>query len=67
MPSTAAPEQFFTVAETADRWKVHERTVRRLIASGDLKVVRVRSAIRIRGSELEKFLAREGAGEEANE
>ena len=31
----------FTVAELADRWNCHPETVRRMIASGELKAFRV--------------------------
>jgi excisionase family DNA binding protein len=44
MPRTAqltAPHQLITVEDVATRWKVHPRTVRRRIASGDLTAYRV--------------------------
>ena len=40
-------EPFYTVADLAERWKVSERHVRRLIDSGALKVSRIGKAIRI--------------------
>jgi excisionase family DNA binding protein len=39
--------EVLTVRETAQRLRVHERTVRRLIADRELEVIRVGGAIRI--------------------
>ncbi len=39
--------EVLTVRETAQRYRAHERTVRRLIRDGELEVIRVGGAIRI--------------------
>jgi excisionase family DNA binding protein len=44
----AAPHQkLLTVAQLAERWQVSERTVRRMIADGRIKAVRVGRSVRI--------------------
>lgn len=52
------PEQLLTVGETAAVWAVSPRTVRRLIEAGEIKALRVGSQVRIRESELNRYLAR---------
>ena len=41
------PAPFLTIAQVAQRWRVHAKTVRRLIARGDLAVHRIGGQIRI--------------------
>lgn len=70
MPSTGEAKhsaEFLTVAEVADRLRVTERFIRRLIASGELEAVKIGSrVIRIRSAEMDALLspvhrARKGA------
>jgi excisionase family DNA binding protein len=55
-------DQFFTIAEVAERLNVATRTVRRWIKVGDLVVHRIGNVVRIADSDLRAFLAfhREG-------
>ena len=51
-------EWLLTVRQLADLWGVHERTIRRRIASGELEVVWLSpSAVRVRESIAAKFIA----------
>ena len=54
-----AEERWLTVAEIAERLRVHENTVRRWLRSGDLpgRGFGGRTGYRVRESDLEKFLA----------
>ena len=55
--STTVPHRFLlTVAETAAKLNVSEKTVRRLIAKGSLPALRVGGAVRIDPVELEFWL-----------
>ena len=56
-PPVKHPEEgcLLTVADVAWRCQVSQRTVRRWIANGDLKVTRIGRLIRIRKSDLENF------------
>lgn len=50
--------EFLTVAEVADRLRVTERFIRRLIASGELEAVRIGSrVVRIRSVEMDALLS----------
>jgi excisionase family DNA binding protein len=42
-----AAEELLTVRQVAENWQVSERTVRRMIADGRLRIVRVGRAVRI--------------------
>ena len=42
-----AAEEVLTVRQVAENWQVSERTVRRMVADGRLRVVRVGRAVRI--------------------
>lgn len=54
MPTT---QEYFTVSEVADRLHVSERLVRRLIASGELRAVKIGSrVIRITDGDLAQFV-----------
>jgi excisionase family DNA binding protein len=46
-----------TVEELAERWGVHPITVRRMIERGELKAVQFARRVRIRESEVERYLA----------
>jgi len=56
--SSVASRDLLTVTETAERLRVSERTVRRLIASGVLPAVqrRRRGVIRVDADELQRWL-----------
>ncbi|TNF32515.1 MAG: DNA-binding protein [Deltaproteobacteria bacterium] len=47
-----------TVAEVANRLKVSRATVYRLVKDGDLPSVRVSNSIRVRGGDLDAYVAR---------
>jgi excisionase family DNA binding protein len=50
--------EFLTVTEVADRLRVTERFIRRLIASGELEAVKVGSrVIRIRSADIDALLS----------
>jgi excisionase family DNA binding protein len=49
--------QFFTIAETAEMLRVAPRTVRRLIAAGELVAHRFGGCVRIAEPDLRVFLA----------
>jgi excisionase family DNA binding protein len=51
------PPSFFTVAKVADRLQVSTRTVRRWIASGELKAHKLGGVVRISDEDLRAFLA----------
>jgi excisionase family DNA binding protein len=50
-------DRLLTVAEVAERLRVHPITVRRHIKDGRLRAVRVGRAVRVRESDLEAFLS----------
>jgi excisionase family DNA binding protein len=62
--SSVAPRHLLTVAETAERLRVSERTVRRLIDAGLLPAIQLRSrgAVRVNPTELEEWLAGSAVG-----
>jgi excisionase family DNA binding protein len=49
----------YSVRQVADQLGVHPETVRRLIHDGRLQAVRIGRVLRIDGSELDRFLARQ--------
>jgi excisionase family DNA binding protein len=56
--SARGVERLLTVRQLADLWGVHERTIRRRIATGELEVVWLSpSAVRVRESAAAKFIA----------
>ncbi len=58
MTSTSEPVCLLTISEAAHRLAVSARTVRRLIATGDLPSVHIRSARRILESDLASYIDR---------
>jgi excisionase family DNA binding protein len=50
-----------TIREAAELLNVSERTIRRLIAKGELPSFRVFSSIRIEAQELDRFVEENGA------
>lgn len=61
MPQTADVSQpawlLFTIPEAADHLRVSIRQVYTLLASGELKAIRIRTSVRIHRRELERYLA----------
>ena len=49
-------DELLTAQEVADRLKVHINTVYNYINAGKLKVIKMEGLIRVRTSELERFL-----------
>jgi excisionase family DNA binding protein len=62
VPTHTRTEPLLTPAEAADRLQVSIRTVRRLMASGKLKSLRIRRLRRIMPAALEAYVT-EAAGE----
>jgi excisionase family DNA binding protein len=54
--SVTNASRLVTVDELAALLRLHHRTIRKLIASGELRVVRIGRAVRIREDEVERFL-----------
>ena len=50
--------QLLTVAVVAERLALHVKTVRRLIARGDLRAVRIGTAVRVHPDDLEELVNR---------
>ena len=55
-PNSHDSDQLMTVAEVASQLQVSTRTIRRLIAAAELKVVRIGRAIRIRPADLNAYV-----------
>ena len=53
---TDGPLPLETVAETAEKLNVSERTVWRLIKSGELRIVRFAGVVRVRPEDRETFI-----------
>jgi excisionase family DNA binding protein len=51
--------KLLTKREAADILNVSERTLDRLRATGQIRVVRVRGAVRLSTAEIEKFIAKQ--------
>lgn len=51
--------KLLTKREAADLLRISERTLDRLRATGQIRVVRVRGAVRLSASEIEKFIAKQ--------
>lgn len=47
----------YTVAEIAQRYRLHDRTIRRAIKDGRLRALKLGHNLRIRQSDLDAFLA----------
>lgn len=59
--SAADAGTIFTTQTVADQFGVHERTIRRLVQSGDLESFRMGTRIRIAQSHLDAYLRRSSA------
>jgi excisionase family DNA binding protein len=56
------PDEFLTVAEIADQLKLNPQTIRNWIDRGELPAVRLGSRrVRVRSSDLERFVAASSA------
>ena len=53
-------QEFYTVSEIAERWRVSIRHVRRQIESGKLKVTRFGKAVRVAAADLALYEAMQG-------
>lgn len=51
-------DEVFTVKEVSSKLKVSEQTVRRMIKSGEIKIIRMGIQIRIPKEELDRLLER---------
>jgi excisionase family DNA binding protein len=51
-----APDRLLTRAEVADHLRLSERTITTMIATGEIKAIKVRNMVRIRQSELDRLL-----------
>lgn len=51
-------EKFYTVKEIANLLRIHPRTVRKMIAEGELEAIKVRDEYRIRQSALDALMQR---------
>jgi excisionase family DNA binding protein len=61
--SSAAPgRRYHTIPELAERWRTSERTVRRLIGSGNLRAVRIGHQLRVADDVLQRFEERHATG-----
>ena len=59
MATVDTTQVLYSVREVADRLGVHPETIRRLIHDGRLDAVRVGRVLRVDGSSLQVFLARQ--------
>ena len=57
MPEIDMADPLLTVSEVADRMRVSNMTVYRLIKSGQLAAIRVGKNYRLRGNDVEQYLA----------
>lgn len=55
--STMALPKYHSIARVAVRWQVSERTVRRMIADGEVRAVKIRGQLRISERELQEYEA----------
>jgi len=60
--SSSRPFRLLTISEAAEYLAISERSVKRLIARGDLPCIRVGSALRFAFADLEAFIARNRSG-----
>jgi excisionase family DNA binding protein len=60
--SSSKPIRLLTIGEAAEYLSVSERSIKRLIARGDLPCIRVGNALRFAFADLEAFIARNRSG-----
>ena len=58
-PDRPAAPRLLTVRDVAERLQMSSRTIHRLVANGDLTVVRIGRSVRIREEALKAFLTGE--------
>jgi excisionase family DNA binding protein len=56
MPPLTLGEQFLSIADAAELFKVNHRTIRTLIKDGKIRAIRVGAQIRIEPAELRRYL-----------
>lgn len=56
MTTSPDDKRLLTLDEVCDRLQVSEATARRLVRDGDLKVVRIGRAVRVRPEDLDEFI-----------
>jgi len=52
-------ERPFTLQEAADILKIHRNTLQRMLKAGKIKAVKIGTVWRIRGEDIDRFLAGE--------
>lgn len=57
---SAMTNRLLTIGQVASRLRVSDRTIYRLIASGELRIVKVRGATRIHPAQVSAYLRRAG-------
>jgi excisionase family DNA binding protein len=62
--STASGRRYHTIADLAERWRVSERTVRRLIDGGKLRALRIGNQLRVADDVVRRFETRNATGED---
>lgn len=61
-PANSTPDRlYWTRSQTADAFGITTKTLDRLIARGEIRVVKIGTAVRIHQDELEAFRARGGS------
>ena len=60
--SSSKPIRLLTISEAAEYLSISERSIKRLIARGDLPCIRVGSALRFAFADLEAFIAHNRSG-----
>lgn len=60
-------QDFFSIQDLADRWRVSTSTVRRIIANDDLAKVYISAQVRIEGAEVERWEREARKGKAAKE
>ena len=60
--SSSRPFRLLTISEAAEYLAISERSVKRLIARGDLPCIRFGSTLRFAFADLEAFIARNRSG-----
>ena len=60
--SSSRPFRLLTISEAAEYLAISERSVKRLIARGDLPCIRVGSALRFAFADLDALIARNRSG-----
>lgn len=63
---TTVPAIALTAADLADALQVSERTIRRMIAAGEIKVIRLGRSVRVPMEEANRILGGHGAGKPAS-